>query len=144
MGHTVRERRGCNKRAQLDLNRGCASWDYQDILSFQSCCNLYSVYQRFTAFKERAAWRVFGLLLYLVAVLSDTARCLRGDVLRDRHRLHGLERCWVRSGEAAAHALIDRAVPGENSVLSQRALLAAHCRKMIQPLKPESKPIDHG
>lgn len=69
---------------------------------------------------------LFYLHLYLVAVLGDTARCLRGDVLGDGHGLHGLQRCRVRLGEAAAHALVDGAIPRENTVLSQRALLAAH------------------
>lgn len=72
-------------------------------------------------------------------MLCDTARCLRGDVLWDRHCLHGLERRRVRSGEAAAHALVDRTVPRENTVLSQCALLTAHWRKMIQVLQAESK-----
>lgn len=76
-----------------------------------------------------------------MAVLGHAARCLRGDVLRYRHGLHGLERRRVCSGEAAAHALIDRVIPGENALLSQCALLAAHWGKMIQALEPES--IDH-
>lgn len=82
--------------------------------------------------------------MYLVAVLCDTACCLRGDVLRDRHCLHGFERCWVRSGEAAAHALVDRTIPRENTVLFQCALLTAHWRKMIHVLQPDSKTIDPG
>lgn len=69
---------------------------------------------------------IFYLHLYLVAVLGDTARCLRGDVLGDGHGLHGLQRCRVRLGEAAAHALVDGTISRENTVLSQRALLAAH------------------
>lgn len=69
---------------------------------------------------------LFHLRLYLVAVLGDTARCLRGDVLGDGHGLHGLQRCRVRLGEAAAHALVDGTIPRENAVPSQRALLAAH------------------
>lgn len=77
-------------------------------------------------------------------MIGDTARCLRGDVLRGRHGLHGLERCWVRSGEAAAHALIDRTIPREKVVLSQCALLTTPWRKMIQTLEPESKTIDRG
>ena len=77
-------------------------------------------------------------------MLRDTARRLRGDVLGDRHRPHGLEGCWVRPGEAAAHALIDWTIPGENAVLSQCALLTAHCRKTIQALQPESQNIDHA
>lgn len=64
-------------------------------------------------------------------MLCNAARRLRGDVLRDRHRLHGLERGRVRSGEAAAHALVDRTIPGENIVLSQCAFLTAHWGKMI-------------
>lgn len=70
-------------------------------------------------------------------MIGDTARCLRGDVLRDRHGLHGLERCWVRSGEAAAHALIDWTIPRENAVLSECALLTTPWRKTIQMLEPE-------
>lgn len=97
--------------------------------SFQSYSNLYTVSQA----------QYFCLHLYLVAVLCDTARCLRGDVLWDRHCLHGLERRRVRSGEAAAHALVDWTVPGENTVLSQRALLTAHWRKTTQVLQAESK-----
>lgn len=50
----------------------------------------------------------------LLAAPGDTACGLRGDVLADGHGLHGLQRRWKRSGEAAAHALIDRL--GENPV----------------------------
>ena len=100
------------------------------------------VYSKFAAFKERFAKRVFRP--YLVDVLCNAACSLRGDVLRDRHRLHGLERRWVRSGEAAAHALVNRTIPGENSVLSQRARLTAHWRKTMQDLPPKSKKVtDH-
>lgn len=78
---------------------------------------------------------------HLVAVLSHAARCLRGDVLGDRHGGHGLQRRWVRSGEAAAHALVDGTIPGEAAVLCQCALLTAHWRETIQSLK--SKAMDH-
>lgn len=94
-----------------------------------------------TVSKGKFACRVLCLPFYLVAVLGDAARCLRGDVLRYCHGLHGLERRWVCSGEAAAHALIDRAIPWENALLSQCALLATHWSKMIQTLEPES--TDH-
>lgn len=63
---------------------------------------------------------------HLVAVLGNAARRLRGDVLRDGHGGHGLQRRRVRSGEAAAHALVDGTIPGEAAVLCQRALLTAH------------------
>lgn len=77
---------------------------------------------------------------HLVAVLGHTACCLRGDVLRDRHGGHGFQRRRVRSGEAAAHALVDGTIPGE-AILCQCALLTAHWRETIQSLK--SKAIDH-
>lgn len=63
---------------------------------------------------------------HLVAVLGNATRRLRGDVLRDGHGGHGLQRRRVRSGEAAAHALVDGTIPGETTVLCQRALLTAH------------------
>lgn len=43
----------------------------------------------------------------LLAAPGDAARGLRGDVLADGHGLHGLQRRRKRSGEAAAHALVD-------------------------------------
>lgn len=78
---------------------------------------------------------------HLVAVLGHAARRLRGDVLRDCHGGHGFQRRRVRSGEAAAHALVDGTLPGEAAVLCQCALLAAHWRETIQSLK--SNAIDH-
>lgn len=63
---------------------------------------------------------------HLVAVLGHAARCLRGDVLWDRHGGHGLQRRGVRSREAAAHALVDGTIPGEAVVLCQCAVLTAH------------------
>lgn len=78
---------------------------------------------------------------HLVAMLGHAARCLRGDVLWDRHGGHGLQRRRVRSGEAAAHALVDGTIPGEAAVLCQRALLTAHWRERIQSSK--SKAINH-
>lgn len=75
---------------------------------------------------------------HLVAVLGHAARCLRGDVLRDGHGGHSLQRRRVRSGEAAAHALVDGTIPGEATVLCQCALLTAHCRKSIRSLKSKA------
>lgn len=71
---------------------------------------------------------------HLVALLGDATRCLGGDVLRDGHGGHGLQRRRVRSGEAAAHALVDGTIPGEAAVLRQRALLTAHWGESIQSL----------
>lgn len=71
---------------------------------------------------------------HLVALLGDAARGLGGDVLRDGHGGHGLQRRRVRSGEAAAHALVDGTIPGEAAVLGQRALLTAHWGESIQSL----------
>lgn len=71
---------------------------------------------------------------HLVALLGDAARCLGGDVLRDGHGGHGLQRRRVRSGEAAAHALVDGTIPGEAAVLRQRAFLTAHWGESIQSL----------
>lgn len=74
-------------------------------------------------------------------MLGHAARCLRGDVLGDGHGGHGLQRCRVRSGEAAAHALVDGTVPGEAAVLRQCTLLTAHWRESVQSFK--SKAIEH-
>lgn len=74
---------------------------------------------------------------HLVALLGDAARCLGGDVLGDGHGGHGLQRRRVRSGEAAAHALVDGTIPGEAAVLRQRALLTAHWGESIQSLNSE-------
>lgn len=71
---------------------------------------------------------------HLVALLGDAARRLGGDVLRDGHGGHGLQRRRVRSGEAAAHALEDGTIPGEAAVLRQRALLTAHWGESSQSL----------
>lgn len=81
---------------------------------------------------------------HLVALLGDAARRLRGDVLRDRHGGHGLQGRRVRSGEAAAHALVDGTVPGEAAVLCQRALLAAHWRETVQSLKIKGSRLQGG
>lgn len=68
-------------------------------------------------------------------MLGHATRCLRGDVLWDHHGGHGLQRRRERSGEAAAHALVDRTSPGEAVVLFQCALLTAHWRE----INPEFK-----
>lgn len=85
---------------------------------------------------------VLRLDRYLIAVLGDTACCFWGDVLGDGHGLHGLQWGWIRSGEAAACALIDGTIPGENTVPPQCALLTTPWEKMMQKWERVAQLVD--